>query len=380
MRPITRRQAIIAGISAIAAGGGYWLARDREVPLGFAVSETELLEARVFLKEHLAVDAHAHPGRTFVRDAAHLPWKLRLYSLGGSFEAASVAAMTDGGLAGAAFAAVSDFQTLDLRSNGLASIREFEAGEAWASYRHQVANLKGLAADGLVYPVLKSGDFSAARRTGKIGALLTVEGGDFLEGDPARVASAFRDGIRSITLMHYRINELGDIITAPARHGGLSKAGAAVVEAMNASGILIDVAHASEATARGAVGASKSPVMASHVHVGSAALDHPRFISGGLAKSVADSGGGVLGAWPAGIGIEDLNGFVLRTLELVRLVGVEHVCLGSDMDANYKPVFDDYRRLPHYVAGLFQKGMQPEMVAKLVGGNLIRILDAVEGS
>src|SRR3546814_20726813 len=96
-----------------------------------------------------------------------------------------------------------------------------------------------------------------------------------------------------------------------------------------------------------------------------------------LATAIASGGGGVIGAWPAGIGIDDLNGFVDRTLELIDRVGIDHVCLGTDMDANYKPVLDSYAKLPIYVAGLFQRGLAEADVAKLVGENFLRLFAAV---
>jgi len=54
------------------------------------------------------------------------------------------------------------------------------------------------------------------------------------------------------------------------------------------------------------------------------------------------------------------------------------VCLGTDMDANYKPVLDNYAKLPVYVAGLFQRGLAEDAVAKLVGGNFLRVFEAVQ--
>ena len=86
----------------------------------------------------------------------------------------------------------------------------------------------------------------------------------------------------------------------------------------------------------------------------------------------------VVGAWPAGIGITDMKGFVDRALELVEVVGIDHVCLGTDMDANYKPVFDTYANLPYFVAGLAQRGLKEADIAKLIGGNFIRLLSDVQ--
>ena len=118
--------------------------------------------------------------------------------------------------------------------------------------------------------------------------------------------------------------------------------------------------------------------MASHVHVHSKSLTHPRFISADLAKAVAQTGGGVLGAWPAGIGIGDLKGFIDHTLELIDVVGIDHVCLGTDMDANYKPVLDTYTKLPYYLAGLMQHGLSEDDAAKVIGGNFLRVFSAVQ--
>ena len=382
MALFSRRKLLIGGgVGLVAAAGaaGYFAKHPRPAPIGFEVTPDELGTARALLARHISVDAHAHPGRSFVDGAENLSGLVWVYAKLGTFERRTLADMQAGGLSAAAFAAVSDFQTLGTAGEGLAAVRDFGPGEAWASYQRQIGNLKALATRGLVYPVKTLADFQAAKAAAKVGALLTVEGGDFLEGKPERVALAYADGVRSITLLHYRNNELGDTITGNPVHGKLSNAGIAVVKAMNAAGMLVDVAHASEATAMGAINASSKPVIASHVHVHTPKLSHPRFISLDLAKAVAQTGGGVLGAWPAGIGVVDLNGFVDRAFELVDHVGIDHVCLGTDMDANYKPVFDTYANLPLFIAGLLKRGMHEPEVAKLIGGNFLRVFALVQG-
>ena len=378
----TRRKWLITGAASLAAAsiGGYQMLRSKPAPIGFSVLPEELASARDLLARYPAVDAHAHPGRTFVDGAENLTPALWLYTHLGTFENDTVADMRAGGLAAGTFAAVSDFQVLGMQGEGLATVRDFQVGEAWQSYRRQIGNLQKLEQRGLVYPVRKVADIAAARAAGKVGAILAVEGGDFLEGRPDRVALAHADGVRVITLMHYRNNELGDIITGQPVHGRLSDAGIAVVRAMNKAGILVDVAHAGPATAMGAISASTMPVLASHVHIHTRALSHPRFISTYLARAIAEKGGGVLGAWPAGIGITSLNGFVDRTFELIDTVGIDHVCMGTDMDANYKPVFDTYANLPYFVAGLRKRGLAEPEVAKLIGGNFMRLLVAEQAA
>ncbi len=379
MAIVTRRRVLTGlGAAVVAVGGAtWWIARPQPAPIGFTVSAQQLAAARDLLARYPSVDAHAHPGRSFVDGAQNLSGLVWVYAKLGSFEEQTIADMQSGGLSAAAFAAVSDFQALGLEGEGLSAVRPFEPGEAWASYRRQMTRLQSLATRGLVLPVKSVADITSARAAGKVGAWLTVEGGDFLEGMPERVALAFADGVRSITLMHYRRNELGDIITGVRAHGRLTDQGRAVVREMNRLGMLVDVAHASEATAQDAIEASNRPVMASHVHV-HGMVRHPRFISADLARTIARKGGGVVGAWPAGIGITDLKGYVDRTLELVEVVGIDHVCLGTDMDANYKPVFDSYANLPYFVAGLAQRGLAEADIAKLIGGNFIRVLTAVQ--
>lgn len=379
MSRITKRQFLAAtGVTIVgAAAAGYAVLGPKSAPIGISATAEELAHARAFLAKYPSVDAHAHPGRTFMRGAEHVSGKAYLGTLIGTFEADTVRDMKEGGLTAAAFAAVSDFQALGFQGEGLAAVRAFEPGEALASYKRQIANLKAFLQGGLVYPISERADFELARESGKPGAFLTVEGGDFLEGKPERVADAYADGVRSITLMHYRNNELGDIITGQPVRGRLSDAGVAVVKAMNEVGMLIDVAHASEATAFGIVKTSTKPVIASHVHIRGGKVDHPRFITRDLAKAIAETGGGVLGAWPAGIGIVDLDGYVRRMLDLVEAVGVDHVCLGTDMDANYKPAFDTYVNLPYLVVGLRQHGVHDADLAKLIGGNFLRIFGSV---
>ena len=224
MSKLTRRLLLATGgITVAAVGvGGYLIKHPLPAPIGFDVTPEELARARALLARHISIDAHAHPGRTFVKGAENLSGLVWVYAHLGSFEQRTLDTMKAGNLTGASFAAVADFQVLGTAGEGLTARREFEPGEAWASYQRQIGHLKGLVERGQVYPVNVAADFAAARAAGKPGALLTVEGGDFLEGKPERVAQAHADGVRSITLMHYRNNELGDIITGAPQHGKLT--------------------------------------------------------------------------------------------------------------------------------------------------------------
>jgi len=332
--------------------------------------------AKALIKERPSLDLHAHPGRTFVRGAKNLAPAIRAYSMAGAFEDRILEDMRSAGVTAAVFSAVSDFQILDFVGDGLAANRPFHPGEALASYRMQISNLNKLFSDGRAQKILAPGDVATVKQKGGLGAIIGVEGGDFLEGSVERVADAHRDGVRCINPVHYHTNEIGDIMTENPLHNGLTEAGAGVIRAMNRSGIIIDIAHASEATAFGMLEASDKPVICSHTHIRTADFDFPRFISLDLAKEVA-AAGGVIGAWPAGIGISDLDGFVGRIFELVENVGVDHVGLGSDMDANYKPVWDNYRQFPEIVARMLERGLSEDETAKIIGGNGLRVFQNV---
>ena len=341
--------------------------------VGFTLTEEVLLRAVQFLNLHPAIDTHAHPGRTFVRGAENLTWKLRLYALRGSFESRTIAAMRQGHVAAACFNGVADFPTLDARGGGLTPVRDFKPGEAYAYYQAQIENLKALVIRGDVSLVLAPVDVETARSAGMIGAILGMEGAEFLEGDLGRVEQSFADGVRVLTLVHYfRGGVIGDVMTSGPVHGGLTSFGRDAVKEMNRVGVLVDVSHCSEQTAFDALEVATKPLLITHTDIEGGNRHNARFVPEELARAVADAGG-VVGAWPAGIALHTLGDYVARILELVDLLGEDHVCIGTDMDANYKPVFETYAKMPLLVAELLRRGMGEEALAKLIGGNFLRV-------
>jgi len=336
-----------------------------------------LRQAHDLLRATPAIDIHAHPGRTFGRDATDLSPALKIMSAGGATEDRALADMREGQLAGASVAVVADVQVLNVvAGGGLGAARDFTPGEARASYERQIANMHRVLPEVGVTFVKEPGDFRRIQSKQGVGAFLTVEGADFLAGDISNVAKAFNDGVRSITLVHYRPNEVGDIQTAPAVTGGLSPFGAEVIREMERLGMVVDLAHASEATVAAAMKVCTRPVMCSHTHVNGRGATHPRFISPEMAKEIS-SRGGVIGAWPAGIGMTTLDEYVGRIIDLAETLGPEHVSLGTDMDANFQPVMTSYRQLPELVAGLLKRGYGTKNAAGFVGGNFLRVYEAV---
>jgi len=202
------------------------------------------------------------------------------------------------------------------------------------------------------------------------------EGADFLEGRLEGLEEVHRRGARCITLVHYRINELGDIQTEPPRHGGLTPFGAQVVAEMNRLGMVVDLAHATFEVTRDVLDRTSAPVMISHSHLARGADPHPRLLSAEHALAVTRAGG-VVAAWPAGFALTSFDQFVEEILRMVELLGVDRVALGTDMDANYQPVLTRYRQLPDLAAGLLQRGLSPAEVGQVLGGNLLRLFAQV---
>ncbi|MEQ1787615.1 MAG: membrane dipeptidase [Acidimicrobiales bacterium] len=323
------------------------------------------------------IDVHAHPGRCFLAGAP--PGDPLSELLGGDGSAGALRAARAAGLTAVSFATVADLLVLAPKSDGgLHAGREFRPGEAHADHQRQLAGLVGLAEREGAPIAMTAADLERAHATGATALLITCEGGDFLEGDVDRLDEAHAQGMSSLTLVHYRVNELGDIQTDPPRHDGLTSIGRAVVERCNALGVVIDCAHATFATTLGVLDVSSVPVMVSHSHLDRADRSHPRLLSDDHARAVADAGG-LLGAWPSGVTSETLDDFVDEIVRLVELVGVTHVAIGTDLDANYKPVVTEHAQLAVVAEHLRRRGLTAAEADRVLGGNVVELYRAVAG-
>jgi membrane dipeptidase len=344
--------------------------------LGMSLSEAERARGASFLAKHVSIDAHAHPGRFFLRGLA--PGNSATAPVSGApFEEQSIADLNAGRVSGAVFAAVADMRLLQLTPQGIHAVGNFEPGQAYADYRRQIDVLKALVSGGRVRPGLNPADLERARAQHRCAAIFGVEGGDFIEDQLDRVHTAFEDGVRVVTLVHYHINQIGDIQTEAPVHNGMTTLGKRIVQEMNRVGIIADLAHAPLTVTRDAIEASDKPIIVSHTNLRTDKLTHPRFITVEHAKLVAGAGG-VIGAWPCGFGLETFADYIDAIRRLVDAAGTDHVALGTDMDANYKPVFRNYRDWSLIPAALLSVGMSEDDVAKIMGGNLLRVYRANE--
>ena len=307
------------------------------------------------------IDLHAHPGAFARARTGHLP----LTALND---------MEAGGVETAFFAAVGDGLVIRREATRIQNFRDPVPGELYASTVGQLERVRARAREDRLRLVLSPGDVMAARAAGQRGALLAVEGGDPLEGQVQRVRDLHALGVRSIQLVHYRINELGDIQTEPAQHGGLTARGADVVAEMNRLGLIVDGAHASRATLLGILDVSRTPIIVSHT--GPASLRSlARHLDDDLLRAVAAKGG-VIGVWPLSQTGQATTFF--DEIAYVRaVVGIEAVGIGTDMAglASFTSI-PTYREFATVPAALLARGFSEADLRKLLGANVQRVFDA----
>ncbi len=232
-----------------------------------------------------------------------------------------------------------------------------------------------------IVPVRTLADIEAAGRAGKIAAVLAVEnGGDAIEGDVEQIDWLYRQGVRIMGLTWNPANLLADG-ASESRHGGLTPLGRRVVERMQALGIVIDVSHLSPQAFWEVLAASRGPLMATHSNA-DAVHQHRRNLSDAQLRALAARGGVVgINFYPAFLGAATLERVVAHVDHMVKVMGVDHVALGSDFDGiTQVPVgLEDVSRLPALTTSLLARGYRPEEVKKIMGGNALGVFRQVWG-
>jgi membrane dipeptidase len=316
-------------------------------------------------ERYFTFDLHCHPGRLFAS------------AVGGFGEVGStktVAEMKNAHLSGAFFSLVADSPLIKLGATGVSITGKFAPGEAWKEYKRQMKDMRNFLGNVSVNIGKQKEDLDNSQQ---LTAYLSVEGGDFLEENPDKVDEAYRDGVRSIQLVHYVPNQVGDLQTSEPTNNGLSVFGKEVVRKMNRLGMLIDVAHADYQTVKDVVSITDSPIMLSH-SILEMETDRPiakRAISKEHAKLIAQTDG-IIGAWPSGFN-KNFDEYVDNTLRMMEVVGVDHVGIGTDMDGNFKPVFSSYNQYPTFADALKAKGLSSDEVEKVMGENAKRVLSKI---
>lgn len=271
-------------------------------------------------------------------------------------------------------------------------------------------------------------------REGRIAAVLDLEGGFDLDGDPAILRALHRLGLRSFQLpAHNWTNNFADSCCAEPKWNGLNERGREVVREANRLGMVINISHASDATIEQTIELSRHPVVATH-HGLRSFNDIPRTMPDHLLAKLAAKGGVIafhignefhnrplfeyrtkragrvfwdtteIARRPAPATIEDIDHKVapkfpmvgidapedlkFRTDDWIAVVeraievaGEDHVALGSDFDGG--PTLPrgmrDIRDLPMLTDAMLRRGWPQRRIRKFLGENLLRVFAEVTG-
>ena len=255
-------------------------------------------------------------------------------------------------------------------------------------------------------------DFQRVRQEGKVGIMLTFQNSEHFRG-PDDVEEFYNLGQRLSQLTYNYQNRIGAGFLEN-QDGGLTVFGERIVERMNQVGMAVDVSHCGDRTTLDAIAASKKPVLFSHATARALLPGHGRCKTDEAIRAMADTGGVM--------GINFIR-FMVRLEEpvtvehvldhfdyVVRLVGVEHVGIGSDLDipGNASPLtppdrpprfdapnFDRYqihmnengresisgldhpKRVFDVAEGLIRRGYSDADIALMLGGNFERVLSGI---
>jgi microsomal dipeptidase-like Zn-dependent dipeptidase len=217
----------------------------------------------------------------------------------------------------------------------------------------------------------------AARRGGKavpVGALLSIEGLQDLEGDIANLDRLYAAGFRMAGLTHFFDNDLAGSMHG-LKKGGLTPLGRRVVRAMEEKGMIVDLAHLSHAGVAEVLQMARRPVVSSHGGV-QATCKVNRNLTDAEIRGVAATGGLIgIGYWDAAVCDISPKG-IARAMKHVRdLVGIDHVALGSDYDGATTVRFDT-SKLVQVTQALIDAGFTDDEIRAAMGGNAIRVLRA----
>ena len=260
-----------------------------------------------------------------------------------------------------------------------------------------------------------------AHKQGKIAALMGMEGGHMINNSLAVLRTYAALGVRYLTLTHSVNTDWADSSGDQPKHNGLTDFGKDVVRELHRLGVMIDISHVSDKTFWDAIEISKAPMIASHSSC-RAISGHARNMTDPMIKALAAKGGVIQINYLDQFIDDDLYQYSQKSQSLMRelqqkypgrenadkrreevarqfgpaprasweriidhidhavkLVGVDHVGLGSDFDGGSMPVgMEDCTQLPKITEALLRKGYSAADIKKILGENTLRLLSEVE--
>ncbi len=213
-----------------------------------------------------------------------------------------------------------------------------------------------------------------ARGAKVVGGMLSIEGLQNLEGKLANLDRLHAAGFRMAGLAHFFDNEVSGSMHGQAK-GGLTPLGRQVVRRMETLGMIVDVAHASHATIAEVIAMAHRPIVASHGGV-QATCKVNRNLTDDEIRGIARTGGVIgIGYWDAAICSTKPAAAAEAIAHVRDVAGIDHVGLGSDFDGAVTTGFDA-SQLAAVTQALLERGFSDADVAKVMGGNVLRVLRA----
>ena len=266
-------------------------------------------------------------------------------------------------------------------------------------------------------------DVQRAHREGKIAGLMGMEGGHMINNSLPVLRMYAALGVRYLTLTHSVNTDWADSSGDEPKHNGLTDFGKDVVRELNKLGVMVDISHVADKTFWDALEVSKAPMIASHSSC-RAISGHPRNMTDEMIKALAQKGGVIQINYLDSFIDPDLFAYSQKTSAVsrelmqkmggpsrenfvkvreelakqfgpapkaswerivdhidhaVKLVGADHVGLGSDFDGGGMPVgMEDCTKLPKITEALLRKGYKEADIRKILGENTVRLLADVE--
>jgi membrane dipeptidase len=216
-------------------------------------------------------------------------------------------------------------------------------------------------------------NFLERRKTEKVvGGFLGIEGLHALDGKPENVDVLFDAGFRMMSPTHFFDNDIGGSAHGVEKYG-LTEKGKETIKRMEAKNMIVDVAHASAKTFDNVLSIATKPVVVSHTGV-KGTCDNTRNLSDEQLKAIAKTGGVIgIGFWDTATCGEDAISIAKAVRYAANVIGVEHVGLGSDFDGSVKVPFDTSGEAL-ITEALINEGFSDDEIAKIMGGNVLRLL------
>jgi membrane dipeptidase len=363
---LTRRQwmwrTALSSVGAMLAGG----VGPRGSTAAAQTAETASAALDV-LRKSISVDVHTHGGTTGITSQAPPNGDLADGMRAGSLAVACLADVPDGPILGRSPAGV------------LGALRTPEPGQLYKYHLGRLDWVDEMVAHHGLRRALSAADLEAAHAAGQPSIVGDIEGLDFLEGKLERLEEAHQRGVRHVQLVHYTPNDIGDFQTGVVTHQGLTSYGAEVIRACHRLGFVCDVAHATEDMVKQAVKVATKPLLLSHTALSGSPAMGPtplrgRQVSRDHARAVAETGGAV-GIWHF---FPSLEKYVDGLKEMVDVVGIDHVCVGTDQQVA-PGTLQDYAQWVHLVGAMLRGGFAPEEAGKIAGDNYMRVFRAAVG-